>query len=78
MFGHKDSALHTTYRKLFEAFLKRFTDKNEHIRETMLDFLAHYLQYHNDHAAEFSSTFPPHFFPCIFFLPPPFLLGKLK
>jgi hypothetical protein len=61
MFGHKDSTLHTTYRKLFEAFLKRFTDKSETIREIMLDFLSHYLLCHDDYAPEFSSTLIPSF-----------------
>lgn len=61
MFGKKESDLHTRYRKLFDAFLKRFTDKNGPIREIMLEFLAHYLLSHSDHAAEFSSMSLPSF-----------------
>lgn len=57
MFCHPNSNLHTTYRKLFEAFLKRFSDKKIEIRETMLDFANYYFENYTDHAADISSIF---------------------
>lgn len=55
MFANKGSTLHVTYRKLFEAFLGRFADKNDTVREVMLDFASHYLVNHSDQSADISN-----------------------
>lgn len=56
MFSHQGSQLHVKYRKLFDAFLARFNDKSELIRDTMLEFASHYLEYHSDQSADISSN----------------------